>query len=254
MNDDLTDSPDLLVLCGGQGTRLRSVLIDRPKPLAMIGDRPFIEFVIAPFVRQGVRRVILCTGHLGHQFEEWYADRAHTFELIFSREATPVGTAGAIRHASRWITSRTVIVANGDSVCNIDLRRLLACHVEKRAQATLALTNVDERHDVGVVSMDARQRITAFHEKGADRAGGFHNAGVYVFERSVIDLIPTCQSYSLEYDWLPNLIPAGVYGCVSQGPLYDIGTPERLVEFQRVAGCGEFSPSIHSAGRSVAFT
>lgn len=235
MNVDRIDIPDLLVLCGGRGTRLRVVLGDRPKPLAMIGSRPFIEFVIAPFVHQGIRRVILCTGHLGHQIEEWYADRPCAFERIFSRETTPLGTAGAVYHASRLITSDTVVVANGDSVCDVDLHKLLACHAETRARATLTVIKGDHRRDVGIVTMNARHRITAFCEKRAGRSGGFHNAGIYVFDRSVIELIPAIRPCSLEIDWLPTLIPWGVYGFVSEGPLYDIGTPERLAEFRAVS-------------------
>lgn len=251
MNANLTDVPDLLVLCGGQGTRLRSVLSDRPKPLAMIGSRPFIEFVITPFVRQGIRRVVLCTGHLGCQFEEWFADHSGTFELILSQEATPLGTAGAIRHALQRITSDTVIVANGDSVCDIDLRKLLACHTEKKSRATLALTNTDRRNDVGIVTMDAQDRITAFREKEPSRSVGFHNAGIYVFDRSLIELIPTTRPCSLETDWLPALIPLGVYGCINQGALYDIGTPERLTEFRAIARSDNAFQEICSSTRLV---
>ncbi|MDH5739573.1 MAG: sugar phosphate nucleotidyltransferase [Nitrospira sp.] len=252
MNVDITDPPDLLVLCGGQGTRLRSILRGQPKPLAMMGKRPFIEFAIAPFVWQGVRRVILCTGHLGHQFEKWGANHTCTYDLIFSREPMPLGTAGAIRHASQLITSSTVVVANGDSVCGIDLHRLLACHAEKKARATMALTNSDGRRDVGMVVMDAQHRITAFCEKGGDRSVGFHNAGIYVFERSVLELIPARQPCSLELEWLPTLIPTGIYGFVSQGPLYDIGTPERLAEFQTLVCSKAASQGIPSSIRFVA--
>lgn len=252
MNADPIVGPDLLVLCGGQGTRLRSVLSDRPKSMAMIGARPFVEFVIAPFVHQGVGRVILCTGHLGNQFEEWYADHPCPFEMIFSRETTPLGTAGAIRHASRVITSDTVIVANGDSVCDVDLRKLLARHAETKARATLTLIEADHRSDAGIVSMDDRHRVTAFSEKGARRSGSFHNAGVYVFDRSVIELVPASGPCSLETDWLPTLIPLGVSGFVCQGPLYDIGTPDRLATFQAAAGSISLSREIRRFTRSVA--
>jgi NDP-sugar pyrophosphorylase family protein len=250
MNAERTDPPDLLVLCGGQGTRLRSVLSDRPKPLAMIGPRPFIDYVIVPFVRQGVNRVILCSGYLGYQFEKWYADHPGPFELLYSREATPLGTAGAIRHASSKITSNIVVVVNGDSVCEIDLPALLARHREKNACATLTLTHADCRGDVGVVAMDEQHRITAFREKGTSRSTGFHNAGIYVFDRSVISLVPANQPSSLETDWLPSLISSGVYGFVNPWPLYDIGTPERLAEF-RAAACADHVFGGFRAPRSV---
>lgn len=231
--------PDLLVLCGGQGTRLRSVLIDRPKPLAMIGSRPFMDFVLDPFVRQGVRRAVLCTGHLGDQFESWYAEHPCEIELVFARETTPLGTAGAIRHAGMWIRGDFFIVANGDSLCGIDLPSLLAAHAERRACATVALIHADHRSDVGFVAMDARQRITRFSEKMPAQRTGYCNAGIYVFNRSAIASIPASRPYSLEADWLPTLLPLGVYGFVSQAPLYDIGTPERLSEFRSIVGSAD---------------
>jgi NDP-sugar pyrophosphorylase family protein len=250
MNAERTNAPDLLVLCGGQGTRLRSVLSDRPKPLAMIGSRPFLDFVIAPFVRQGVNRVILCSGYLGYQFEEWYADHPGPFELLYSREAMPLGTAGAIRHASPKITGDIVVVVNGDSVCEIDLHALLERHMEKKACATLTLAHADGRGDVGVVAMDEQHRITAFCEKRISWSAGFQNAGIYVFNRSAIDLIPANRPYSLESDWLPSLIPSGVYGYVNPWPLYDIGTPERLALF-RTSACSDGISPVLRAPRSV---
>jgi NDP-sugar pyrophosphorylase family protein len=236
MKIDRSTFPDLLVLCGGQGTRLRSVLSDQPKPLAMIGARPFVDFVLDPFVRLGIRRAVLCTGHLGHQFETWYAEHPCEIELVFSRETTPLGTAGAIRHASTWIRGDFFVVVNGDSLCEIDLPSLLTVHAEKRACATVALIHADHRSDVGFVTMDAQQRITWFSEKRPVQRAGFYNAGIYVFNRSAIESIPASQPYSLETDWLPTLLPLGIYGFVSQAPLYDIGTPERLAEFRTSVG------------------
>jgi len=245
-------SPDLLVLCGGQGTRLRSVLSDRPKPLAMIGARPFVDLVLDPFVRHGIRRAVLCTGHLGQQFETWYAEHPREIELVFSRETTPLGTAGAIRHASAWIRGDCFVVANGDSLCAIDLPSILAVHAEKRACATLALIQADHRSDVGFVSMDAQQRVTGFFEKQPAQRAGFYNTGIYVFNRSAIESIPASQPYSLETEWLPTLLPLGVYGCVSQAPLYDIGTPERLADFRTAVGSVDSPREGRASNRSAA--
>lgn len=233
MNVGMTGVPDLLVLCGGQGTRLRPVLSDRPKSLAMIGSRPFIDLVLDPFLRQGIRRVILCTGHLGHQFEEWYADHPCLFDLIFSNEAVPLGTAGAIAHAAQWMTSDPIVVANGDSMCEVDVARLLAFHSEHKGCATVTLALPDHRRDVGIVTMDRQHRISALDEKKQNRSDGPHNAGIYVFNRSALALIPRFRPCSLETEWLPRLIPIGVYGFASGAPLYDIGTPDRLGQIRR---------------------
>jgi NDP-sugar pyrophosphorylase family protein len=233
MNISKTGLPDLLVLCGGQGTRLRPVLSDRPKSLAMIGSRPFIDLVLEPFLRQGIRRVVLCTGHLGHQFEEWYADHPRPFDLIFSKEVAPQGTAGAIAQAVQWMMSDPIVVANGDSICEVDVDSLLNFHSKHRGCATVALAPADHRIDVGVVTMDVQSRISALDEKRQRRSDGACNAGIYVFNRSALALIPRFRPCSLETDWLSLLIPMGVYGFASGAPLYDIGTPDRLGQFQK---------------------
>lgn len=233
MNIGVTGSPDLLVLCGGQGTRLRPVLSDRPKSLAMIGSRPFIDLVLESFIHQGIRRVVLCTGHLGHQFEEWYADHPCPFDVTFSKEAVPQGTAGAIAHAIQWMTSDPIVVANGDSICKVDVAGLLAFHSEHKGCATVTLAPPDHRLDVGVVTVNAQHRISTLDEKRQSRSDGARNAGIYVFNRSALALIPPFRPCSLETDWLPLLIPMGIYGFASGAPLYDIGTPDRLRRFQR---------------------
>ncbi len=233
MTVDVPGAPDLLVLCGGQGTRLRPVLSDRPKSLVMIGSRPFIDLVLEPFLRHGIRRVVLCTGHLGHQFEEWYADHPRLFDVTFSKEAAPQGTAGAIAHAVQSMTSDPIVVVNGDSICEVDVAGLLAFHSKHQGCATVTLAPPDQRLDVGVVTMNAQHRISALDEKRQSRSDGHRNAGMYVFNRSALTLIPQFRPCSLETDWLPLLIPMGVYGFAGGAPLYDVGTPDRLGRFRR---------------------
>jgi NDP-sugar pyrophosphorylase family protein len=177
--------------------------------------------------------VILCTGHLGHQFEEWYANHPCQFDPIFSKEAVPLGTAGAVAHAVQWMRSDPIMVANGDSICKVDVAGLLAFHSEHKGCATVTVAPPDHRLDVGVVTMDAQHRISALDEKRQSRSDGARNAGIYMFNRSALALIPRFRPCSLETDWLPLLIPMGVYGFDRGAPLYDIGTPERLEQFRR---------------------
>lgn len=204
---------------------------DRPKPMVMIGDRPFVDLVIAPFVRQGCRRVIFCTGYLGDHFPRWYEGRARSFEALFSREAAPLGTAGALAQAAGLIRSAACLVANGDSLCDIDPDRLLAFHDASGGCATVAVTPGGARTDVGFVTMDGNARITGFSEKQPGTAAACHNAGIYVFDRPLLEQLPATRPYSIETDWLPTLLPRGVYGFACRAPLHDIGTPERLARF-----------------------
>jgi NDP-sugar pyrophosphorylase family protein len=214
------------------------VVNDRPKPMVIIDGRPFVDFVIEPFVRHGIRRVILCTGYKGEHFENWYARRNRPYELLFSPEESPLGTAGAIGKAASLIRNNPFLVVNGDSLCEANPEQLLAFHAAKGGCATLTLTTANQRTDVGFVTMDQHSRLSAFAEKQPGGTGRFHNAGIYVFERSILERLPAYRPCSLETDLLPHLLEQGVYGFACDAPLYDIGTPERLEQFRAYAESG----------------
>lgn len=231
MTRTCTAGCDLVVLCGGLGTRLRSAVSDRPKALAMIDDRPFLDFILGHFVRHGIARIILCTGYLGDCIDEQYAGIRHPFELVISREQVPMGTAGAVKQAERLIRSDPFMVVNGDSLIDVDPNELLEFHAIQQGWATIALASADARHDVGFVALDSHGQVTAFSEKRPSQASSYHNAGLYVFRHAVLTEIPEQRPVSIELHVLPALLSRGVFGFVSDAPLYDIGTPERLVTF-----------------------
>lgn len=222
---------DLVVLCGGLGTRLRPAVSDRPKALAMIDDRPFLDFILDHFVGHGIARIILCTGYLGDCIDERYAGFRHPYELVISREPSPMGTAGAVKQAEGLIRSDPFMVVNGDSLIDVDLNELLEFHAVKQGWATIALASADARHDVGFVTLDSHGQVSAFSEKRPGAASPYHNAGLYVFRRAVLTEITERRPLSIELDVLPVLLSRGVFGFVSDAPLYDIGTPERLGTF-----------------------
>ncbi len=223
---------DLVVLCGGLGTRLRPVVSDRPKSMALIDDRPFLDFILEHFVRHGVERVVLCTGYRSDVIDRWYAGSRRPYELVLSREASPLGTAGALKQAAPFITSDPFMVANGDSLIDIDPNELLEFHALKNGAGTVALVEAGARADVGFVSLDCHGRVVAFAEKRPDVAAKYHNAGLYVFGRELLRDIPEGRPYSIETELLPALLTRGVFGFTSAAPLYDIGTPERLAGFR----------------------
>ncbi len=222
---------DLVVLCGGLGTRLRPVVSDRPKSMALIHDRPFLDFILEYFVVHGSVRIILCAGYLGEHIAQRYAGIRHPYEVVISHEPFPMGTAGAVKHAAALIQSDPFMVVNGDSLIEIDPNQLLDFHAAKQGWATIALASAGARSDVGFVTVNSHAQVTAFTEKQPGTASHYHNAGLYVFRRDVLKEIPDHRLSSIERDVLPALLPRGVYGFVSAAALYDIGTPERLAEF-----------------------
>ncbi len=215
------------LLAGGRGTRLRPVLADRPKPMAPVGGRPFVEWVLLSLQEQGIRRIVFCTGPMGDQIEAHFGDgRAWGMETVYSREEAALGTGGALRLAAEREPRGPLLALNADSYCAFDLGRLSAAHQDREARATLWLAASEDCGRYGSVEVGADGRVTAFREKAAAGRPGWVSAGIYLFERAVIEGLPPGRAVSLETDVLPALAGAGLYAVAGDGPLLDIGTPE----------------------------
>lgn len=219
---------DVVILCGGLGTRLQPVLKDRPKPMAPINGRPFLDLVLDHVLSYGLRRIVFCTGHHGNWIAQHVSQRTDC-ETVISQEPTALGTAGALRACRTLLTTATTLVLNGDSLCRIDLQALLDRHRHRQAVATMAVIPSTDRTDAGGVLMDELGWIRSFQEK---HRAPFLNAGIYAIQTQAIHLIPDSVPCSLERDVFPRLVDGRLYGYPCQVPLYDIGTPERLAAFE----------------------
>jgi len=233
MLDDTKPNPlattDALILCGGAGTRLRPVISDKPKGLAPLGGRPFLDILVEDLLEQGFRRLIFCVGYLKEQIIGRYRDRDDA-EYLFSEEDAPLGTGGAIQNALPLVCSDPFLVSNGDSFCTVDLGEFYLFHHRKEAIASLVLARVDERHDGGIVCLDETQRILSFVEKSGtrDQQHCFVNAGMYLMQKETVELHRESSPLSLEYDVFPALVKSNrCFGFVVGSQLFDIGTPER---------------------------
>lgn len=221
---------DAVILAGGLGQRLRPVLRDRPKPLAEVDGRPFLEWLVLALKAAGIRRIVLATGHMGETIEQALGDgRRFDVELTYSREPEPLGTAGALRLAAGHARSSPLLVLNGDSYCRFQLDDLLALHRDRRAAATLWLQEERDAGRFGSVELDGKGKIVRFLEKAGDKPA-LISCGVYLVERAVIDRIPTGRAVSLERDVFPGLAGHDLYGVVGRGTFLDIGTPQALAK------------------------
>lgn len=221
------------ILAGGLGTRLRSVVGDRPKVLAEVNGRPFLAWLLEFLESFGFKRVVLCTGYQAEGIERAFGRRFGDLTLIHSREASPLGTAGALRQALPFLQSDQVLVLNGDSFCEVDLAAFCQSHSARRARASLALAYVNDVGRYGRVQIEADDRITSFSEKESAAGAGWINAGIYLFERELIQVLPSNMALSLEREALPMWIPEGVYGFKTRGRFLDIGTPDSYALAQR---------------------
>ena len=218
--------PDVAVLCGGLGTRLRAAVADRPKALAVVAGRPFLAWLLDLLDLHGFSRVVLCTGYQAEQIEAEFGAIYKRLHLRYSREPSLVGTGGAVRQALPLIESQGVLVVNGDSYCRVDLKRFWRDHLASQAAASIVLTHVVDSSRFGSVQLGSAGLVTAFQEKASGAGPGWINAGIYLANRALLQAIPPNRVCSLEREIFPTWIELGLRGVKSEGPFVDIGTPE----------------------------
>lgn len=220
-----------VILCGGMGTRLRGVLGDRPKCLAPIGDRTFLDLFTSYLHQQGIDEFVFATGYRHNQVEDWVISEKRPWRWTLSQEAQPLGTGGGLRLAMRQTEASRVFAFNGDTFLEINCNRLLGRHAEAGRPLTLAAVEVPDTSAFGRLEvMDGE--VVDFHEKGIP-GPGLINGGAYVIEREF--MISQPDGYlSLEKDVLtqPDFRAAAL---VTTGRFLDIGTPKCLAEAETFA-------------------
>jgi mannose-1-phosphate guanylyltransferase len=221
-----------IILVGGEGTRLRPLTLDTPKPLMPVANRPFLSHVLANLARHGVQEAILTTGYRAEAFDAFPLEERHDVKLTVVQEASPLDTAGAVKNVESLIDS-TFVVLNGDILTDLDLSALVAFHREHRAAGTLTLTPVQDPSAYGLVPLQPDGRIERFVEKPrADEiVTNLVNAGTYVLEADLLKRIPAGQPYSFERELFPDLLSdlAPMYGYRSNAYWLDLGTPPKYL-------------------------
>jgi NDP-sugar pyrophosphorylase family protein len=218
------------ILAGGFGTRLRSVVADRPKVLAPVGGRPYLSYLLDQLTDASVADVVLLTGYGAEQVKSTFGENHRGMRLRYSVEPVPLRTGGALRHALGLLDARRVLLLNGDSYTEVDLAALLDHHDERNADVSLVLCQVHDTSRFGRVEVNDENRIVRFEEKRKGAGAGWINAGVYVMERRVIGSIRAGVGLSLERDLLPRWIATmHVSAYQTEGRFLDIGTPESYV-------------------------
>jgi D-glycero-alpha-D-manno-heptose 1-phosphate guanylyltransferase len=228
---------DVIILCGGRGKRLPQITKDIPKPLAEIKGQPFLDIVITYLALFGFKRFILCTGYKSEVIENYYKYKIlNNIDIVFSKENKPLGTAGAIKNAERFLQSRNFLVINGDSFCKTDLLKFYSFHLRKKALGSMVLTKIESSGDVGEVVLGIKYKIKKFSEKcGNKDRQCYVNAGIYFFNKNIFLYLPSGnEKFSLEYDLFPKLANKEIYGYVVDSKLIDIGTPQGYKRAQRI--------------------
>ena len=224
-----------LILAGGKGTRLRPLTVYTPKPIVPICNRPFLLYQIDTLRRAGVTDITLSLSYQPQKIEQQLGDGSlFGVKLKYTVEPQPMGTAGAYKFAEDLIREPTVVF-NGDILTDLDLKAVIREHTDHQATATIVLTPVENPSAYGLVETESDGRIRRFLEKpkAEEITCNTINAGTYILEPKVLDLVPAGENHSFEYGLFPELLkrsepffahtPARTYWI-------DIGTPERYLQ------------------------
>lgn len=222
-----------VVLVGGEGTRLRPLTERVPKPALTLVDRPFLAYMIEWLAAHGVTEAVLACGFLPDALRAALGDGERAgVRMVYVTEPERRGTAGAIRFAADALGERLgerFLALNGDVLADLDLGALVRFHERGGGPATIALHPVEDSSAYGLVRRDEDGRVLEFLEKTGAAVPGEINAGAYVLERSVLDLIPAGREVSIEREVFPRLVGAGLRALPLAGYWMDIGTPERYL-------------------------
>lgn len=218
-----------VVLVGGRGTRLRPITYDIPKALVPLRNRPFMAYMVDFLRNGGLEGAVLSMGYLPDPIQEYFAGQdLDDFSIDYAVEDRPLGTAGGIKNAERYLGDGPLVVVNGDVLSGMDLGKAIEEHLGTDALATITLTSVEDPTAYGLVEVDHDMQVRRFLEKPAydEVTTNLVNAGVYVLESEVLEMIPAGREFSIEREIFPKLQAAGrLRAYVSSSYWRDIGTP-----------------------------
>jgi D-glycero-alpha-D-manno-heptose 1-phosphate guanylyltransferase len=226
---------EAIVLAGGLGTRLRSLVSDRPKVMFEIGNRPFLEILLERMIPRGLRRAILTTGHLHPIIESYFGTQYRSVKIDYAVENQPLGTGGAVWKALQVASQEDVLVFNGDTLFDIDLSEFHRFHKETRADASIALKPMRNFDRYGTVEL-TNGRIRAFCEKRPTEEA-LINGGVYILNKPSMARLAMPERFSIETDFFEKYTTSfRICGYVSDAYFIDIGIPEDCERAQRELG------------------
>jgi D-glycero-alpha-D-manno-heptose 1-phosphate guanylyltransferase len=231
-----------IVLAGGLGTRLRSVVADLPKPMAPVAGRPFLAWILDRLARGGFERVVLAVGYRFEAIEQHFGAAYRGMALHYSVEDRPLGTGGALRLAADHVGHWPVFVLNGDTFLDLDYRAMLDSHLQGHEQMSMAVCKVADAGRYGALDLQGGH-VRGFSEKGIV-GPGFINAGTYLLSEAVLDRLPRGEPFSFEKQLLvPEVSAMRPAAFATDGLFIDIGVPEDFARAQHLfAAEGTSSP------------
>ena len=218
--------PDIVILAGGKGTRLKNTVPDLPKPMAPVAGKPFLEYLLNFLKSHGARNIILSVGYMHDRIISHFGDEFQGLSIEYSIEQEPLDTGGAIKLALEHCQSENILIYNGDTFFASSPMELVRFHLEHESTISIYLKPMNHPDRYGTVEMD-RNRVISFKEKNTALNFGLINAGVYCISKAIMAAYKKNSVFSFEKEILePMAKDRNIYGLVSDAYFIDIGIPE----------------------------
>ena len=224
---------EAIILAGGFGTRLQKVVNDLPKSMALVNDKPFLEYLLNFLTGQGIQKVILSVGYKREMIQNHFKDHYKHLSISYAIEDEPLGTGGGILNALEQVDAESVFAMNGDSMFRIDLHAMQHLHETATADLTMALRYLDDTSRFGTVQINAEKRVTGFYEKDPVSEPGYINGGIYLMNKKFLLSASFAKKFSIEKDCFEKCyMEARIFGYPAKGYFLDIGIPEDYMTAQ----------------------
>ena len=225
--------PDIVILCGGMGTRLRSVVQDVPKPMASVAGRPFLEILLSWFQEFGRLKVVLSTGYLARAIYDHFGESFGHVTLRYAVDPEPLGTGGAARAGARLCDSNTVLICNGDTFLDFDLLSAAALCADT-GEPVVIVTPVPDTERYGRIEFEGPS-LANFHGRGVS-GEGFISGGIYLLPRLMLTRDDRPDPFSLEDFVFDPKNPRRTHAFLAEGRFIDIGIPKDYEKAQTMFG------------------
>lgn len=225
---------EAVILAGGFGTRLQSVVKDLPKPMAPVNGRPFLTYILDYLIDYNYTKVVLSVGYLHEKIEKHFGTKYKSLQISYAVETEPLGTGGAIAYAMTFCESENILILNGDTLFKADLSGFEQFHTKCHSLLSIILRHVNDTSRYGSVNMDENGRILNFTEKNNTSGEGLINGGIYLINKELINKLTLPQKFSFEKDVMEKFVhEMPFHALTSDAYFIDIGIPEDYARAQK---------------------
>ncbi|HNL87123.1 MAG TPA: nucleotidyltransferase family protein, partial [Methanoregulaceae archaeon] len=218
------------IMCGGEGTRLRPLTFDRPKPCIPIVNRPSVEHLVSHLSNLGFSEIVITLGYMGTLIEQALGDGSLLgVDITYVHEKTKLGTAGSVKNAQEYLDGQDFLVVGGDHVTDINLLEFYRVHMKERPIVSIGLISIDEPSEYGIAEIDVHYQIRRFREKPGpgEIFSNLASTGIYVCNPEIFNWIPGATKFDFARDLFPLLMEKGygLKGWLARGNWTDVGSP-----------------------------